>query len=172
MSIILEASYSKKLGLPNFSSHQFSVSVRAEVTSLRRVETETRRLYRILQESVDKQVEQVGFLPDGNYGMIVDLKPRPNGVSPGDRNRADVSSNRSSSCSDKQRAFIANTAKRMRLSSRDLDEMCNHLFNVPAKELDKRQASQLIDKLFEMDGRPQRGNGTPASRTLAAAAVL
>jgi hypothetical protein len=29
--VILEATYSKKLGLPGYSSHQYSVTVRAEV---------------------------------------------------------------------------------------------------------------------------------------------
>src|SRR5436190_9003976 len=80
MSIQIEATYSKKLGLPNFSSHSFMISVRAEVSSLRRLETESTRLYRVLQSSVDKEVQQVGFLPDATkYGMLVDDKAGRNG---------------------------------------------------------------------------------------------
>ena len=32
MAIHLEANYSKKLGLPGYSSHQYSVTVKTEVT--------------------------------------------------------------------------------------------------------------------------------------------
>src|SRR5436190_13378231 len=81
MSIQIEATYSKKLGLPNFSSHSFMISVRTEVSSLRRLETESARLYRVLQESVDKQVQQVGFLPDALDGMPIDGKAAQNGAS-------------------------------------------------------------------------------------------
>src|SRR2546423_1070790 len=82
MSIQIEATYSKKLGLPNFSSHSFMISVRAEVSSLRRLETESARLYRVLQTSVDKEVQQVGFLPDATkYGMLIDGKSVHNGAS-------------------------------------------------------------------------------------------
>ena len=31
MAIVLEANYAKKLGLPNFSSHQYSVTIRTEL---------------------------------------------------------------------------------------------------------------------------------------------
>ena len=73
MSIQIEASYSKKLGLPNFSSHSFMVTVRGEVANLRRLESESARLYRVLQSSVDERVKPVGSLPDATrYGMVAD----------------------------------------------------------------------------------------------------
>jgi hypothetical protein len=34
MVITLEANYAKKLGLPNFSSHQYSVTIRTELTDI------------------------------------------------------------------------------------------------------------------------------------------
>lgn len=155
MSIQIEATYSKKLGLPNFSSHSFMVSVRAEISSIRRIEPEAARLYQLLQSSVDKQVQEAGFIPDAtNYGLTTNSEPHrnaANGSSP------EVALNGTSRCSDKQRNFISTTAKRMQLSEDDLDSICNDLFKVPAKQLDKRQASQLIDKLFEMDGRVLAG---------------
>ena len=40
MAIVLEANYAKKLGLPNFSSHQYSVTIRTELTDLSQVEAE------------------------------------------------------------------------------------------------------------------------------------
>ena len=70
MAIELQATYSKKLGLPNYSSHCFVVSLRTELTDLSQVEAESARLYVLLQQSVDNQVQEVGFLPDATtYGM-------------------------------------------------------------------------------------------------------
>ncbi len=34
MAVILNLTYSKKLGLPNCSSHQFSVSIQSEIPDL------------------------------------------------------------------------------------------------------------------------------------------
>ncbi len=70
MAIILEAAYSKKLGLPNYSSHSYVVSIRTELSDLTQVEAESARLYALLQQSVDDEIQQVGFLPDAtHYGM-------------------------------------------------------------------------------------------------------
>ena len=55
MAIILEAAYSKKLGLPNYSSHSYVVSSRTEPSDLTQVEAESARLYALLQQSVDGQ---------------------------------------------------------------------------------------------------------------------
>ena len=44
MAIILEANYSKKLGLPNFSSHQFSVTIKTEVPDPAQEQGESTRL--------------------------------------------------------------------------------------------------------------------------------
>src|SRR3982750_1268656 len=70
MAIVLEANYAKKLGLPNYSSHQYSVTIRTELTDLSQVEAESTRLYRTLQDAVDREIQHVGFMPDATtYGM-------------------------------------------------------------------------------------------------------
>jgi hypothetical protein len=51
--IILEANYSKKIGLPGYSSHQFSVSLKTELAEVTQVQAESTRLYALLQQSVD-----------------------------------------------------------------------------------------------------------------------
>lgn len=56
MAIILEAAYSKKLGLPHYSSHSYVVSIRTELADLTQVEQESARLYHLLQCSVDEQI--------------------------------------------------------------------------------------------------------------------
>ena len=63
MAVMLEANYSKKLGLPEYSSHQFSVSIRSELSDLQQVPEESARLYDLLQTSVDNQIRNPGFLP-------------------------------------------------------------------------------------------------------------
>jgi hypothetical protein len=70
MAIVLEANYAKKLGLPNFSSHQYSVTIRTELTDLSQVEAESAQLYRALQDAVDREIQEDGFMPDATtYGM-------------------------------------------------------------------------------------------------------
>jgi hypothetical protein len=64
--ITLEANYSKKIGLPNYSSHQFSVTLKSEIADLSQVQQESTRLYTVLQQSVDSNIQQIGYLPTGN----------------------------------------------------------------------------------------------------------
>ena len=54
MPIILEATYSKKLGLPNHGSHSYVVSLRTELTDIDQMPDESSRLYRMLQDAVDR----------------------------------------------------------------------------------------------------------------------
>jgi hypothetical protein len=49
MAVKIIANYSKRLGLPGYSSHQFSVSVERELTSTDNVSTEASALYDTLQ---------------------------------------------------------------------------------------------------------------------------
>ena len=60
MAIVLEANYSKKIGLPGYSSHQYMVTLRTEVADLNQVESESIRLHTILQSSVDREIQKVG----------------------------------------------------------------------------------------------------------------
>src|SRR5690606_35743964 len=63
MAIILEANYSKKLGLPAYSSHQYAITVRTEVNDLSQVQEASSHLYQQLQQAVDRDIQQTGFLP-------------------------------------------------------------------------------------------------------------
>ena len=76
MAVKLVANYSKRLGLPGYSSHQFSVSVETELVTTDDVAGESQRLYELLQTSVDEQIQSTGFVPGATYGMA--------GDSPGD----------------------------------------------------------------------------------------
>ncbi len=61
MAIKLIANYSKRLGLPGYSSHQFSVSVESELSAADDIAAESERLYQRLQSTVDQQMLHTGF---------------------------------------------------------------------------------------------------------------
>ncbi|RYD36806.1 MAG: hypothetical protein EOP85_18040, partial [Verrucomicrobiaceae bacterium] len=69
MAIKLIANYSKRLGLPGYSSHQFSVSVETELGTTDDVVAASEHLYQCLQSTVDEQMQQTGFVPPADYGM-------------------------------------------------------------------------------------------------------
>src|SRR5436190_6239754 len=71
MAIRLTAAYSKKAGLPGYSSHSFSVSIETELQNLDKVRDESARLYDSLQQAVDQQIQRTGFVPPDGYGMEV-----------------------------------------------------------------------------------------------------
>ena len=51
------------LGLPGYSSHQYSITVRTELADVSQVEAESKRLYSLLQTCVDREIQSTGFLP-------------------------------------------------------------------------------------------------------------
>ena len=66
--ITLECNYSKKLGLPGYSSHQFAITLRTEIADLNQVQAESARLYKLLQEGVDTSIKETGYLPTNGNG--------------------------------------------------------------------------------------------------------
>ena len=156
MAIVLEANYAKKLGLPNFSSHQYSVTIRTELTDLSQVESESARLYRLLQDAVDKEIVEVGYLPDATiYGMH---KPNGNGNGvPAEANGTNGTNGDHWSCTEGQRGFILRIVNESQLKKDDVEEMAQQLFGAGVKQLDKMQASQLIEELLEKTGKKTNG---------------
>lgn len=86
MPLILEANYSKKIGLPGYSSHQFMVTLRTEITDLSTVQADSDRLYGLLQTAVDTSLQKIGWLPEaapkngnGTGNGNSNVTPRSNG---------------------------------------------------------------------------------------------
>src|ERR1700704_5810772 len=92
--ITLECNYSKKLGLPGYSSHQFSITLRTEISDLSQVHSESGRLYKLLQTGVDASIKEVGYLPEANGSS----QPPKNGNGNGHSDAW--------MCSDKQKSLI------------------------------------------------------------------
>lgn len=175
MAITLEANYAKKLGLPNFSSHQYCVTIRTELTDLSQVAEESARLYRLLQDAVDHEIQEVGFMPDASrYGMNNGTATPTNGGSNGhstngngngtngySRQAAPKSNGDAWNCTDGQKGFVLRIINESKLDKNEVESMAQQLFGIGVKELDKLQASQLIEELLEKTGKKTNGRRSP-----------
>lgn len=154
MAIILQMTYSKKLGLPNYSSHQCSVSLQAEIADVSQIAGESKRLYALMQESVDREMQEVGYLPDATtYGM------HHSESEAGSERKADRSEAGVWRCSDKQRQLIEKIVAEKELDKRDVEDLALERFGVGVKELNRLQASGLIDELLERNGDSREKGG-------------
>lgn len=132
--IRLSAAYSKKVGLPGYSSHSFSVSIETELQNLDNVREQSARLYDSLQEAVDQQIQKTGFVPPNGYGM----EPDKNGIW---------------DCSQKQRELIEKIRTENNLDQNALDRFAAEMFGASVQALNKLQASGLIDELLDRYGK-------------------
>lgn len=144
MAIKLISTYSKKVGLPGFSSHQFSVTVETELVTTDDVPAESARLYGLLQQNVDQQIQTTGFVPDHTYGM----EPA-NAATNGN---ARSNGNTAWKCSDKQRDLILKIIDEHKLNKNDIEALSNERFGKGVRHLNKVEASGLIDELLDTHG--------------------
>ena len=149
MAIILEANYSKKLGLPNFSSHQFSVTIKTEVPDPAQVQGETTRLYGLLQTCVDREMQKPGYLPD----KVLPATPAPgNGNGHGGNGHGEAWA-----CTEKQQELILQLIEEHHLDKNAVEQLAQDRFGQGVKALNKLEASGLIDELIAQHG----GNNPP-----------
>lgn len=154
MAIKLIANYSKRLGLPGYSSHQFSISVETELVTTDDVAAESARLYELLQTNVDEQIQTTGFVPPTGYGMedaagSSSSRARTNG-------QAGTSTNTAWKCTDKQRELIENLVAEHHLDKNEVDHLARQRFGKGVRDLNKVEASGLIDELIDTHGGQQR----------------
>ena len=167
MAIKLIANYSKRLGLPGYSSHQFSVSVETELVTTDDVAAESERLYQRLQTTVDEQMLKTGFVPPGTYGM----EDHSSTDAPAPGTVTQIHDTSRWKCSDKQKDLILNIVVEHSLDKNEVDHLARQRFGKGVKQLSKLEASGLIDELLETYGggsRPagsnNRRNGSAYSR--------
>ena len=165
MAVILNITYQKKLGLPNFSSHSCSVSVQVEVADLSHVAEENHRIYQLLQSSVDDEIQKVGFMPDAtSYGMNGTHKnANRNGNDNGDGRHERQAPTRDSGISPKQIDLINQIVKDNNANKTEIENLCVEMFGGGVRSLDRTQGSQFIDELFIKFGRNRR-NGSRQQR--------
>jgi hypothetical protein len=144
VAIVIEANYSKKLGLPAYSSHSYSITVRSEVADLSQIDRESAKLYAILQGSVDREIQEAGFVPEATTGPTRSTNGHANGES--------------WACSDKQRELILKIVDEHRLDKNEVEDLAKELFQKPVRTLNKLEASGLIEELLKQHG-TTNGNG-------------
>ena len=150
MAVNIELTYGKKLGLPEYSSHNFGVSLKAEVARLEDVPGEVERVYQILQASVDGQIVNAGYVPGKEPAA-----PASNNA------KADE---RPWKCSDKQRTLIVKIVSENKLNFAEVEQLAVNRFGHGVALLNKLEASGLIDELLGKTGRPS-GRQAGAVRT-------
>jgi len=154
--ITLETNYAKKIGLPGFCSHQFSVSLKTELTDLAQVPQESARLYAQLQQSVDHSIQQIGYLPGTNSNG--------NGHPNGNGHSAPAPDKDKWSCSVKQRNLITKIITEHTLDRTVVDRLAQDRFGKPAQALNKLEASGLIDELLEQTGQGEAPTDQPGQK--------
>jgi hypothetical protein len=158
MAIKLSANYSKKLGLPQYSSHSFSASVEVELSDITQVEAEVQKLYQLLQQSVDQEIQHPGFVPTANSNGNGHAAAQPNGrtypVNGNGRPPAPPVTDRWN-CTDGQRGFILRiVSENASITKQVAEDLSQMLFGIGVKQLNKMQASQLIEDLLVKAGKP------------------
>ena len=164
MALKLIANYSKRLGLPGYSSHQFAVTVETEISNINEVAAESALLYETLQSSVDEQIQRTGFVPDEGYGISEQgaRNGRRNGTSaPANGNTNGSANGDAWACSEKQQELIIKLVDEHRLDKGQVDDTSREMFGVGVRELNKLQASGLIDRILDEHG----GRKAPRARS-------
>ena len=154
MAITLEANYSKKIGLPGYSSHQYSLTVRTEVADIAQIRQESKQLHATLQTAVDNELHSQGWLPESHAPAQSPANGNGNG------HTTTGIGNGAWKCSAKQRELILKLADEHRLELDTVEDLARERFDKPLRDLNKLNASSLIDELLA-----QQGNGSRRTNT-------
>ena len=149
MAVKLTANYAKRLGLPGYSSHQFSVSLETELVDLGQAQGEATRIYGLLQDAVDREIQHTGFVPPDGYGLE-DTNGSHNGGNGATAHRLENNGDNGRwSCSDKQRDLILKLVDEHGLDKTEVDALAHDRFGAGVRMLNKLQASGLITEILE-----------------------
>lgn len=153
MAVKLIANYSKRLGLPGYSSHQFSVSVETELNTSDDLSFEAARLYENLQANVDEQIRQTGFVPDAGYGMETNTNGSGHDNEPAPGKVLSINSRQNTradwQCSPKQQDLILKLIKEHNLDKNEVEQLARQRFRKGVPQLNKMEASGLIDQIIQ-----------------------
>lgn len=174
MPVILQMTYQKKLGLPNYSSHSCAVSLSVEIPDASVAAQKSAELYALLQTAVDGEIQHVGWMPNAeSYGMNRSNghPSNPNGIRndhPSNGSNGNGNGNHRPAASapsngdrwnmtDGQKGLILRVINENNLDKNEVEGMAQQLFGLGVKDLDKMQASQLIEELLEKVGKKPNG---------------
>ena len=151
MAILLEFKYDKRLGLPGYSSHDFGVSMRTEVNNVDQIQEESERAYRLLQQSVDAQLSNPGFVPSENG-----KEPESKG------NQTNETDPQKWNCTERQRGLILKILSQNDLPESAVEQVAQDLHGQPMATLGKMQVSTVISEVLDRWGKHKRTNGRAA----------
>ena len=158
MAVLLDITYSKKLGLPNYSSHSLGIGLKAEVANLDEVRREVEKAYSLLQQSVDSQIVHSGFVSNEDKGE--------NGTDQVQKTQVKVNGNGSKTdpdkwnCTIRQRGLILSILERNDLDPEVVEDLSQELHGRPMGDLGKMQVSAVITEVLDRWGRHPKTNGT------------
>ena len=148
--LIIEANYSKKLGLPGYSSHQYSITLRAEISDVSQVSAKSQELHGLMQDCVDREIQQTGFLPGSNGNGH--SKPHTNGhtnTTGNGHQRSVRPAEEPWKCSTKQKDLILKITAENNVDKLQVEQLAQDRFGKGVKNLNKLEASGLIEELIE-----------------------
>lgn len=167
-----------------YLSHQFSVSIETELSDSGDIQGEASRIYDLLQDAVDREIQQTGFIPGETYGLAEQSSVSQNGDGSTIRTRNANSNGNGKvrwSCSDKQKVFFGKIIVENDLDPKIVEEIAFHRFGVGSRKLNKLPASGLFSEFlifaenskdsrnqasasFERHFDANRGNGSFSSK--------
>jgi hypothetical protein len=150
MPVIITACVSKKVGQANYGSAGFSLTVQSEVSNLDQVREESHRLYSLLNQSVNEELgAEQKEEKRAEWPTIV-------------RNTA---SSQEWKASDKQRDLILKVIAENGVDRSDVEALAFELFGTSSlPELNRLQASNLIDDMLNRWGKKPSRNTAPTGR--------
>lgn len=123
------------------------MTLRTELTELGQLERTVTDLYGRLQTAVDAELIKPGVMPAGTGEAAPAVSPEPPKLEPGWK------------CSDKQRELILKIVHEHGLDKEQVDTLAQQRFGARVRELNKLQASSLIDELLETHSQEPRRQG-------------
>ena len=158
MAVILDINYSKKLGLPNYSSHSLGIGLRAEVANLDEVRGEVEKAYSLLQSAVDSQIVHKGYVSNEDKGE--------NGTDQVQKTQVKVNGGSTDpdswNCTVRQRGLLMSILERNDLDPEVVDDLSQELHGRPMSDLGKAQVSEVIGQVLDRWGRHPKTNGRTA----------
>ena len=125
--------------------------MRTEVNKVEEIQEESEKAYRLLQQSVDAQLSNPGFIPSENNKETESKGTQINGTDPEKWN-----------CTERQRGLILKILSQNDLPESAIEEVAQDLHGRPMSELGKLQVSSVISEVLDRWGRHKRSNGRAA----------
>jgi hypothetical protein len=149
MALKIMATVSKKVGKPNYGSEGYTLTVESEVTHMDQVREESHRLYLLLSESVNSELNgENNQEKRAEWPTIV---------------RNNAPQEQEWRCSPAQKLLIEKIANENDVMS-EVESLADEMFSSPLPQLNKMQASSLLQEVIARWGKKPARSTAPAGR--------